>query len=272
MGEGLVSTAPTVGLGDAMIMCHRNMDNMSGLYNNPFFLLVFLAMFGGGFGGFGGWGNAWNRDGANLNTAAIEGAKADIQSSIYASNDQQTLMEMIRGINYGLADVGYALNNAVKDAGYANTTAIKDSSYATQAALNNGFNGVNANIVAGISTVKDNLVNGFDKVYMGLSENRFAGERNTNAIERDLCATNHNIDNLRYDNERNTGRIENAIHAEGQATRALIAQNTVQDLRDKLAATSQELQNARFEISQGHQNNVLIAALKNNGCGCGVCA
>lgn len=202
-----------IGLGDAMIMARQGWNNegYNGMWNNPFFYLIFLALFGnGGIGGIGG------------------NASSDIKSAIYASNDQQTLMDQIRGISYGLADLGYALNNG-----------IKDGTAQTINAVNNGFNSVN----------------------MALTESRFADMQNTNAIQQAIANTNHNIDNLRFNEEQNTCKITTAMHAEGEATRALIAQNAVQDLRDKLAYTSQELQNAKFALSQQAQNAYLIEKL-----------
>jgi hypothetical protein len=49
--------------------------------------------------------------------------------------------------------------------------------------------------------------------------------------------------------------LKTAIHSEGEETRALIQGNTIQDLRDQLAAVTNQL-------SQTAQNNTLIAALK----------
>ena len=55
------------------------------------------------------------------------------------------------------------------------------------------------------------------------------------------CETNRNIDSVRADAYRNTCDITTAIHAEGEATRALINANTMQDLRDKLADRDRDL-------------------------------
>ena len=55
------------------------------------------------------------------------------------------------------------------------------------------------------------------------------------------CETNRNIDNVRADAYRNTCDITTAIHSEGEATRALINANTMQDLRDKLADRDRDL-------------------------------
>ena len=78
-------------------------------------------------------------------------------------------------------------------------------------------------------------------------------------IERGLCDTSYenfrNISNLsdqlascccttqkemlinRYEAEKNTSSIVDAIHRDGEATRAMLTQNTIQDLRDRLQAS-----------------------------------
>ena len=69
------------------------------------------------------------------------------------------------------------------------------------------------------------------------------------------CETNRNIDAVRYEAAQHTCEITNAIHAEGEATRALINANTMQDLRDKLQA-------AQFQLSQVNQNAYLVDQLR----------
>lgn len=55
--------------------------------------------------------------------------------------------------------------------------------------------------------------------------------------------------------QKNTCDITNAIHAEGEATRALINQNTMQELRDQLQA-------AQLQLGNLSQTNTLISALR----------
>lgn len=56
--------------------------------------------------------------------------------------------------------------------------------------------------------------------------------------------------------------LKGAIHEEGEATRALINAQAMQDLRDRLADRDRELQAATFQISQQTQNATIINALK----------
>ena len=108
--------------------------------------------------------------------------------------------------------------------------------------------------------------------------------QNQFAMKECCCETNRNIDAVRYENSKNTCEITTAIHNEGEQTRALIQANTIQNLRDRLEAKSQELQTANFQLSQQAQNATLINELRpcakpayitcspyqarNFGCGC----
>jgi hypothetical protein len=56
--------------------------------------------------------------------------------------------------------------------------------------------------------------------------------------------------------------VAGAIHAEGEATRALINANTVQALRDKLADKDRDVLIRDFQLSQQAQNAALINELR----------
>lgn len=120
------------------------------------------------------------------------------------------------------------------------------------------------------------MLNGFNAIGNQIQESRFASQQ--------CCyETNRNIDSLKYENARNTCDIISAIKADGDATRAAMTQNTIQELRDKL-------QDAKLENSQFMQNQYLVNQLQPvarpayitcspyvaNGCGgtcgCGNCA
>lgn len=108
------------------------------------------------------------------------------------------------------------------------------------------------------------MLNGFAGVTAAVKDAQFAQQQC-------CCETNRNIDAVRYDAQKNTCDITTAIHAEGEATRALIQQNEMQSLRDKVS----ELQLAQ---SQCAQNAYLTNALRpypvpaypvcGGGCGC----
>ena len=130
----------------------------------------------------------------------------------------------------------------------------------------------------GISDATYALNNGINGVVREVLENKFAAQKC-------CCETQRAIDGVNYNNSKNTCDIINAIHSEGEATRGLITQNQIQELRDKLADKDRDVLARDFQLSQLSQNATLINALqptakpayivanpnccyKNYGCGC----
>lgn len=169
----------------------------------------------------------------------------------------------------------------------------RNGSAVTQMELQQGFD--TQNIVGKLDRLGDGLASGFyaqardlctgfAAVNAAISENRFAAQQC-------CCETNRNIDAVRYENAKNTCDIVRAIEKDGEATRALITQNTMQALRDKLADKDRDIQTRDFQLSQLNQNATLINTLRptpipayitcspyqaqmvaydNYGCGCGL--
>lgn len=210
-----------------------------------------------------GMGNAWNNPFIYLVWLALLGGNgglfgrrddSTLQSSLTRSDlfegfNNQDINSQLRGLTNGLCDGFYAVNNGLKDGFYGNQGTMKDGFYGIQGAL---------------------------------AENRFA-QQNC------CCETNRNIDSIRSEAYKNTCEITTAIHAEGEATRALINSNTMQELRDKLAEKDREVQARDFQLSQIAQTNNIVGQIRpcpvpayvtcnpwgsnhnyNNGCGCGI--
>ena len=144
------------------------------------------------------------------------------RSDLFEGFNNQDVNGQLRGITNGICDGFYALNSGLKDGFYATQTGMKDGFYGVQGAL---------------------------------AENRFA-QQNC------CCETNRNIDAVRYEGAQNTCAITNAIHAEGEATRALINANTMQDLRDKLEARDRDIMVRDFQLSQLTQTSSLVNELR----------
>lgn len=125
------------------------------------------------------------------------------------------LENAVRGVQNGLCDGFYAMNTS----------------------LLNGFNGVNTALCSGFNGVNQNI-----------NQARFDNQQC-------CCETNRNIDSLKFQSEKNTCDITTAIHAEGEATRALITQNEIQALRD-------ELQAAQLQLGNVAQTQTLIGQLR----------
>lgn len=144
------------------------------------------------------------------------------RSDMYDGFNNQDVNNQLRGITYGLSDGFYAVNTGIL----------------------NGFNGV-----------QRDLCQGFNAVTSGINN---LGYQMSNCC----CGIERNVDAVRYEAAQNTCQITNAIHQEGEATRALINANTVQELRDRLEARDRDILSRDFQLSQLNQNATLINAIK----------
>ena len=144
------------------------------------------------------------------------------RSDMYEGFNNQDVNNQLRGITYGLSDGFYAVNTGML----------------------NGFNGI-----------QRDLCQGFNAVTSGINN---LGYQMSNCC----CSIERNIDAMRYEAAQNTCQITNAIHSEGEATRALINANTVQELRDRLEARDRDILSRDFQLSQLNQNATLINAIK----------
>lgn len=86
------------------------------------------------------------------------------------------------------------------------------------------------------------------------------------------CQTQKEIIQSRYDNalamQNLQAQLSNcccdlktAIHAEGEATRSLIQENTIQDLRDRLAASQRETDTANLALQNNAQTSTILNTL-----------
>ena len=116
----------------------------------------------------------------------------------------------------------------------------------TRSDLFEGFNTQDIN--AQLRGITNGMCDGFYATRQGISDLGYA-------MKDCCCTTNRNIDGVRYD-------LSTAIHAEGEATRALINQNTIQELRDKLEARDREVMVRDFQLSQLAQNQYLVNELR----------
>lgn len=144
------------------------------------------------------------------------------QAEMQAGFNHQDEMGQIRGITYGLADSTFALNNS---------------------------------IMSGQAGLEKTIVQGDWGIGQQLNENRFAQQSC-------CCETNRNIDSVRAENYQNTCKITTAIHEEAEKTRGMIATNTTQELRDRLADRDRDLQTARFNLSQFAQTAAVVNQIR----------
>ena len=127
----------------------------------------------------------------------------------------------------------------------------------TRSDLFEGFN--NQDVNGQLRGITNGLCDGFYAINNSLKDGFYGTQ---GALKDCCCETNRNIDSVRFDMSRGFCDVAGAIHAEGEATRALINANTMQELRDKLADKDRELMTANFQLSQQAQNAYLINELR----------
>jgi hypothetical protein len=156
--------------------------------------------------------------------------------------------------------------------GWGNGQEVQDNFISSEFIKRDIFN-TNQNVsTTGCQTQRDVLENRFTsqqcccETQKEILENRYQNALSFKdqlyAQQQCCCETNRNIDAVRAENFKNTCDITNAIHAEGEATRALINANTMQDLRDRLEAKDRDLLTANFQLSQQAQSANIISTLQ----------
>lgn len=124
---------------------------------------------------------------------------------------------------FGMGGGGWGWGNRNND---ALTRAEMQQGFDTQE-ITRKLDGINYGICDGFYAQNTTMLNGFAGVTSAVRDAQFAAQQC-------CCETNRNIDAVRYDAQKNTCDITTAIHAEGEATRALIQKNEMQNLRDRL--------------------------------------
>lgn len=196
-----------------------------GMWDDGAWWIVILLLFGWGNGyGFGGMGGA--------NNPGLQGiaTRADINEG-FALNDIQN---GIRGIQQGICDSTYALNNSIQ----------------------NGFNETNVG-----------MLQGFNSVQQAINADTVAGMQNTNAIQSTLnnmaaqnasccCETQRQI-------ERGFADTNYNMATQACETRQAIVDGTRSILdfltQDKIATLTAENQSLKFQASQTAQNAFITA-------------
>lgn len=124
---------------------------------------------------------------------------------------------------FGMGGGGWGWGNRGND---ALTRAEMQQGFDTQE-ITRKLDGLSYGMCDGFYAQNTTMLNGFAGVTSAVRDAQFAAQQC-------CCETNRNIDSVRYDAQKNTCDITTAIHAEGEATRALIQKNEMQSLRDRL--------------------------------------
>lgn len=145
----------------------------------------------------------------------------------------------------------------------------------TRAELTDGFNfnqldnavrNVQQGLCEGFGSQSATMLKGFNGIEQGVNTGINSVNANIAALSAQqaqcCCETNRNIDALKAESYKNTCEITNAVHSEGEATRALITENTIQNLRDALAERDRDLLASNLFSAQQAQTQNLIGALR----------
>lgn len=129
------------------------------------------------------------------------------------------------------------------------------------------FRSIQNEVTNGFTRTNDNLAAGFN----GIQRDIACG---VNGIQSSLCqgfaGINAGIADLGYKMQDCCCELKTVAHAEAEATRALIQQNTIQELRDRL----QDEKNERLATGLVTANTIQTNNLENfirsysSGCGC----
>ena len=126
-------------------------------------------------------------------------------------------------VMFGMGGGGWGWGNRGND---ALTRAEMQQGFDTQE-ITRKLDGLSYGMCDGFYAQNTTMLNGFAGVTSAVRDAQFAAQQC-------CCETNRNIDAVRYDAQKNACEITTAIHAEGEATRALIQKNEMQNLRDRL--------------------------------------
>lgn len=215
---------------------YGGMNGGMGGWNNDWVSLAILALIfgdGWGMGGMGGMGMFLPFMFMNGGFGGFGGnGSGSVQGEIQRGFDNQSVMNKLNGLEQGVCNLGY--ENLAQISNLGMTVA-------------NGFHGVD-NVVCNLGYQTQQ---GFNSTNMAIAQLGFQNQQC-------CCETNRNIDNARFENSQNTCAITNAIHAEGEQTRALINANTMQDLRDKLAEKDRDVLARDFQLSQISQTASIV--------------
>lgn len=220
---------------------NRN-DGWGGDWGAWIILFLIFGMFGwGGFGGFGGFGGNAGASGALT--------RADLCQDMNFSQ----LENGVRGIQQGICDSTFALNNSI--------------------------NGLGMSVMQGFHGVDNAVCNLGYQTQQGFNQTNIALMQGQNALQAQIsdccCGVQRAIDGVNYNMASNTCAIQNSmcnntrdiIESQNSGTRAILDALTAQRIEakdEKIQSQAVQIQALQLAASQSNQNAVLMAAMDAN--------
>lgn len=138
-----------------------NSGGFGGMFGEGLWAIIILAMLGFGNGGFGGFGNG----------GFVNGALT--RAELYDGFAMQNIDSAVRGVQQGICDSTYAINNSLMSGFHGVDNAICNLGYQTQSGFNSlghqisdcccttqrAIDGVNYNMATHFSTLQQTLCN-----------------------------------------------------------------------------------------------------------------
>lgn len=214
----VMNVTPTGGTG------YNNGGGWGGDWGAWIILFLIFGMFGwGGFGGFGGWGGG-NGGGALT--------RADLCSEFNFNG----LESAVRGVQQGICDSTFALNNSIMSGFHGVDNAICNLGYTTQ----QGFNATQVAMMQGQNAIQAQLAQCCCDQRAGLADIKYQ-------MAADTCAVQNTIQNTTRD----------VLDNNNANTRAILDFLT----QDKISTLQSENQTLRLAASQANQNAVIGARI-----------
>lgn len=220
---------------------NRN-DGWGGDWGAWIILFLIFGMFGwGGFGDFGGFGGNAGASGALT--------RADLCQDMNFSQ----LENGVRGIQQGICDSTFALNNSI--------------------------NGLGMSVMQGFHGVDNAVCNLGYQTQQGFNQTNIALMQGQNALQAQIsdccCGVQRAIDGVNYNMASNTCAIQNSmcnntrdiIESQNSGTRAILDALTAQRIEakdEKIQSQAVQIQALQLAASQSNQNAVLMAAMDAN--------
>lgn len=292
---------------DALALRGNNNNGLGDMGGSGVWWVIILIIFLFGMGRGGGWGG----NGGNGTNTVVIPTSSSPDWSYNACCTPATMQGMTDAFNFNALQNGItSTHDSVIDGFYQNNLATTNLGTAIQtsfgqAALQGcqGFNSVNNTINSGTNAIQSSLCNGFNGVQTALANNNFNMQNCCCETQKSIMQTNFN--NQAGFNNVSTAIATNACDIErGQDDiRYLMAQNQSQTMvgidrlgdrlidymnQSKMDELRNELQSAKFQISQSNQTEQILNSLQptprpsyivsspyqslynaTNGCGCG---
>lgn len=232
-----------------------NDRNGNGMWGDSAWWIVILLLFGWGRNGFGGNGN---------------GNGGGVMDGYVLTSDFANIERKLDGINNGICDSTFALNNTI------------NGNFRT---VDNSICTLGYQALQNTNAIQTQLADCCCKTQTNIERNTNQGILNTNAIQQQIASCCCDVEKMnlqnRFDNQAYNNNTLQAIDKVGDRIIDYMAAEKAQTLRD-------ENQALRLAASQSAQNQYIINALRpypspsfvvnppfqytncgcNNGCGC----